>query len=145
VLASFSRTDQAPTMNQLGDPVIATPGVRVFDLDSGETAEVIRVSGGSPGLDASQRDIFKLGLTYKPFDQTNLTLQANYVSTRTRDAIAAFPSASTQVEDAFPERFLRNADGELVQIDARAGELRTPGAGRAALRLHLLASRGPPA
>ena len=119
VLASFSRTDQAPSMNQLGDPLTTTPGVRVFDFQSGQTVEVTRITGGISDLDASQRDIFKLGVTYKPFDKTNLTFQANYVSTRTNDAIAAFPSASTQVEDAFPERFIRNAEGELTVIDAR--------------------------
>lgn len=119
VLASFSRTDQAPTMNQLGDPVTVTPGVRVFDLARGETREITRITGGSRDLDAGQRDVFKLGLNYKPFEQTNLTFQANYVSTRVRDAIVAFPSASTQVEDAFPDRFIRNADGLLTQIDAR--------------------------
>lgn len=119
VLASFTRTDQAPTMNQLGDPVIVTPDVRVFDLERGETAEVIRISGGSRDLEAGQKDVFKLGLTYKPFEKTNLTFQANYVSSRTHDAIVAFPSASTQVEDAFPERFIRNAEGELIEIDAR--------------------------
>lgn len=119
VLASFSRTDQAPSMNQLGDPLTTTPGVRVFDFQRGETVEVTQITGGIQNLDASQRDVFKLGVTYKPFDKTNLTFQANYVSTRTNDAIAAFPSASTQVEDAFPERFVRNAEGELTIIDAR--------------------------
>lgn len=119
VMASYSRTDQAPTMNQLGDPVIATPDVRVFDFETGQTAEVIRISGGNRDLDAGRKDVLKLGLNYKPFEKTNLTFQANYVSTRTHDAIVAFPSASTQVEDAFPERFIRNGDGELVQVDAR--------------------------
>lgn len=119
VMASYSRTDQAPTMNQLGDPVIATPDVRVFDFETGQTAEVIRISGGNRDLDAGRKDVLKLGLNYKPFEKINLTFQANYVSTRTHDAIVAFPSASTQVEDAFPERFIRNGDGELVQIDAR--------------------------
>lgn len=118
-LASYSRTDQAPTMNQLGDPVTATPGVRAFDFERGESVEVIRVTGGSPDLDGGRKDVLKLGVTYKPFEKTNLTLQANYVSTRTDDAVVAFPSASTQVEDAFPERFRRDADGVLVQIDAR--------------------------
>jgi outer membrane cobalamin receptor len=119
VLASFSRTDQAPTMNQLGDPVTATPGVRVFDLARGETAEVTRITGGNGDLDAGRRDVFKLGVTYSPFEKANLRLQANFVSTRVHDAIVAFPSASTQVEDAFPDRFIRDADGRLLQIDAR--------------------------
>lgn len=119
VLASFTRTDQAPTMNQLGDPLTSTPGVRVFDFSTGQSVEVTRLSGGLSTLDASQRDTFKLGVSYKPWDKINLNLQANYVSTRTDDAIAAFPSASTQVEDAFPERFIRNGAGELTLIDAR--------------------------
>lgn len=119
VLASFTRADQAPTMNQLGDPVTATPGVRVFDFTTGETVDVIRVTGGSRDLEAGRKDTFKLGLTYRPFEETDLVFQANYVSTRTRDAVAAFPSASTQVEAAFPERFIRDASGALVQVDAR--------------------------
>lgn len=119
VMASFSRTDQAPTMNQLGDPVTATPGVRVFDFERGETVEVIRVSGGAADLDGARRDVLKLGVSYKPFDKTNLSFQANYVSARTEDAVVAFPSASTQVEAAFPDRFRRDADGVLVQVDAR--------------------------
>jgi len=119
VLGSFSRTGEAPTINQLGDPVTVTTGVRVFDLARGETAEVTRTSGGVADLDAGQKDVFKLGATYEPFDDINLRFQANYVSSRTHDAIVAFPSASTQVEAAFPDRFTRDATGALVAIDAR--------------------------
>ena len=119
LLASVNRTDQAPSINQLGDPVVTTPGVRVFDLSRGETVDVTRVSGGSPNLTGGQREVLKLGVTYKPFDETNLTFQANYVSSRTGDVVASFPSASTQVEAAFPNRFVRDASGRLVQIDAR--------------------------
>lgn len=119
LLVSFNRSDLAPSMSQLGDPLTITPRVRVFDLARGETVEVTRISGGSPDLGAGQRDTFKLGVTYKPFTDKNLTFQANYVSTRSTDVAAAFPSASTQVEAAFPERFIRDADGRLVQIDAR--------------------------
>ncbi|MDO8901178.1 MAG: TonB-dependent receptor, partial [Phenylobacterium sp.] len=85
LLGSFSRSDEAPTINQLGDPVTVTTGVRVFDLVRGETAEVARTTGGLATLDAGQKDVFKLGATYQPFDEINLRLQANYVSTRTRD------------------------------------------------------------
>lgn len=119
VLGSFSRSGEAPTINQLGDPVSVTTGVRVFDLARGETAEVTRTSGGIADLDAGQKDVFKLGVTYEPFDEINLRLQANYVSSRTHDAIVAFPSASTQVEAAFPDRFTRDPSGALTAIDAR--------------------------
>lgn len=119
VLGSFSRSEDAPTINQLGDPVTVTTGVRVFDLVRGETAEVARTTGGLATLDAGQKDVFKLGATWQPLDDVNLRFQANYVSTRTHDAIVAFPSASTQVEAAFPDRFTRDASGALTAIDAR--------------------------
>lgn len=119
VLASFSQSDVAPTVNQLGDPVQATPGVRVFDLRRGVTADVVRLDGGNPALDAGERRVLKLGVTFKPFSERNLTFQANYTATHARDVASAFPSASTQVESAFPERFVRDASGALVQIDAR--------------------------
>ncbi len=119
VLASVSQSDEAPSVNQLGDPVQATPGVRVFDLRRGVTADVIRLDGGNPDLNAGERRVLKLGVTFKPFDARNLTFQANYTATRSRDLATAFPSASTQVESAFPDRFVRDASGALVQIDAR--------------------------
>lgn len=119
LLGSFSRSDEAPTINQLGDPVTVTTGVRVFDLVRSETAEVARTTGGLATLDAGQKDVFKLGATWQPLDDVNLRFQANYVSTRTHDAIVAFPSASTQVEAAFPDRFIRDASGTLTAIDAR--------------------------
>jgi len=119
LLGSFSRSGEAPTMNQLGDPVTVTTGVRVFDLTRGETAEVARTTGGLATLDAGQKDVFKLGATWQPLDDVNLRFQANYVSSRTHDAIVAFPSASTQVEAAFPDRFTRDATGALTAIDAR--------------------------
>lgn len=119
VLGSFSRSGQAPTMGQLGNPVTVTTGVRVFDLARGETAEVAQITGGQADLAAATRDVFKLGVSYQPFDEINLRLQANYVASRTHDAVVAFPSASTQVEAAFPGRFTRNAAGTLVALDAR--------------------------
>ncbi|OYW91028.1 MAG: hypothetical protein B7Z13_13540 [Caulobacterales bacterium 32-67-6] len=119
LLGSFSRSSEAPTMNQLGDPVTVTTGVRVFDLTRGETAEVARTTGGLATLDAGQKDVFKLGATWQPLDDVNLRFQANYVSSRTHDAIVAFPSASTQVEAAFPDRFTRDGSGALTAIDAR--------------------------
>jgi outer membrane cobalamin receptor len=119
LLGSFSRSGEAPTMNQLGDPVTVTTGVRVFDLTRGETAEVARTTGGLATLDAGQKDVFKLGATWQPLDDVNLRVQANYVSSRTHDAIVAFPSASTQVEAAFPDRFTRDGSGALTAIDAR--------------------------
>lgn len=119
IIASVTEEDGAPTIQQLGDPEEATPAVRVFDFTRGETVEVTRISGGNPALLADSRRVLKLGLTVRPFEETNLTLRADYTRSRTRDLIASFPAATAEIEAAFPERFLRNAEGRLLQVDVR--------------------------
>ena len=51
---NFSYTDEdgAPSMQQLGDPVLLTPAVRVFDFVRGETVEIARLEGGNPDFEA---------------------------------------------------------------------------------------------
>lgn len=119
VIASFTEEDGAPSIQQLGDPETATPFVRVFDFRRGETVEVTQITGGNPLLAADTRRVMKLGLTVKPFDETDLTFRADYTKARTRDVIASFPTATAEIEAAFPERFLRDADGRLFQVDSR--------------------------
>jgi len=119
LIASVTDEDGAPDIQQLGDPETVTPGVRVFDFTTGQTVEVVQVSGGNPGLSADNRRVVKLGLTLKPFDETDLTIRADYTRTRTEDEIASFPAATPQIEAAFPDRFVRDAAGRLVQVDVR--------------------------
>lgn len=119
LIASFTQEEGAPTVQQIGAPEQVTPGVRVFDFARGETVEVSRVEGGARGLRADSRKVMKVGVTLKPFDATDLTVTANYVRTRIDDVIAAFPTASPQIEAAFPNRFVRDASGRLLQIDSR--------------------------
>ena len=102
IIASVTDQDDAPSATQLGDPVIVTPNVRMFDYTTGETATVTQQAGGNPFLLADSKHTFKLGLTLKPFGKTDLTLTANYVQSSTRNAIAGFPSATAQIEAAFP-------------------------------------------
>lgn len=119
VIASVTDEQNAPTMQQLGNPTQVTPGVQAFDFQSGQTVTISRVDGGNRVLDADDRRVFKFGFNLKPLEKTDLTLQANYLQSRTEDVIAAFPTATSQIEAAFPERFIRDAGGTLQQIDAR--------------------------
>ncbi|MBL8553212.1 MAG: hypothetical protein JNL41_02955 [Phenylobacterium sp.] len=119
LVASFSDEDGAPSVSQLGEPEIATPDVRVFDFTRGETVEVTQISGGNPFLTASNRQVSKLGLTLKPIKDTDLVLRIDYTRTRLKDEIAGFPAATTEIEAAFPERFVRDATGRLTQVDLR--------------------------
>jgi iron complex outermembrane receptor protein len=119
LIASFSKDEGAPTMQQLGNPLVATANVRVFDYIRGETVDITRLSGGNPALSADDRRVIKLGLTLKPFTQTDLTFSANYTNSRVRDPILAFPTATAAIEAAFPDRFTRDAGGRLTMIDSR--------------------------
>lgn len=116
---SFTDQDEAPSANQLGDPLIATPNTRTFDYVRGETVDVTRISGGNPGLGAASRHRFKAGFNLRPFDDTDFNLRADYVSERTDDAIASFPAVTAAVEAAFPDRFVRDGSGRLLSVDTR--------------------------
>lgn len=118
-LASHTQQDEAPSPTQLGAPVITTPNARVFDYQRGTTATVSVVTGGNPLLVADNRRVTKLELTLKPWHARDLTLSANYVSSRTDNPIQAFPVATAAIETAFANRFTRDAGGQLVAIDER--------------------------
>ena len=117
LIASVTREEGAPSLQQLGDPVLVTPATRVFDYSTGETVLVDATSGGNPALDADKRTVFKLGGTFKPFTEIDLDLRADYTRTRIDDPIARFPGPTAAVEAAFPERFSRDSGGNLIAVD----------------------------
>jgi hypothetical protein len=116
----FSQTDEqgAPTIQQLGDPQVLTPNVRVFDFVRGETVDISRLDGGNAALVADRRRVRKLGATLRPF-ATDLSLTANFIDSRIENPIAGFPTATAELEAAFPDRFQRGIDGRLLRIDNR--------------------------
>ena len=119
LLASVTQEEGAPSVQQLGDPLIEQPFARVFDFTRGETVLVTRLDGGNAALVADNRRVFKLGATVKPLKETDLTLRADYTKSRTRDVISGFPAATAEIEAAFPYRFTRDASGTLLRIDNR--------------------------
>ncbi|VVT01569.1 TonB-dependent receptor [Sphingomonas aurantiaca] len=119
VIASVTDTDEAPTAQQLGNPSITTPNVRVFDYVRGTTATVTTISGGNAGLVADNNHVKKVGVTLKPWSARDLSITANYVESRVDNPIAVFPAATAAIESAFPDRFVRDGAGTLVQVDRR--------------------------
>lgn len=119
LIGSWTREQGAPGLQQLGDPVLVTADSRIFDFSRGETVLVEAVTGGNPDLTFHTRNVLKLGGTFRPLKDTDLRLRADYVSTRTDDPIARFPGPTDAVEAAFPERFTRDAGGNLVRVDLR--------------------------
>jgi hypothetical protein len=118
-IASWTDEEGAPSVSQLGSPVVATPNVRVFDYRTGETVTVTTITGSNPLLTADNRHVMKLGLELRPLDETDLSIRADYVTSHIRNAISSFPAATAAIEAAFPDRFVRDAEGDLISIDNR--------------------------
>jgi hypothetical protein len=118
-IASFAAAEAAPTLEQLGAPLLATANQRVFDFARREVVDITRVTGGNLALRPEERRVFRLGFTFRPLPATDLIVSADYTATRIDDPITFFPLLTPQLETAFPDRFTRDAGGRLAQIDAR--------------------------
>ncbi len=114
LIVSETHDEAAPTVQQLGNPTVVTPGVRVYDYSTGQTVDVTSVSGGNPNLTSDHREVFKVGLTLKPIQSQDLSITAQYIDMHIRDAIETFPAATAAIEAAFPDRFIRD-DGDLTE------------------------------
>lgn len=120
IVASATHEEGAPTLEQLGGPLLVTPNVRTFDFLRREVVDIARSSGGNRDLRNDDRHVVRLGLNVQPLHKTDLSLSFDYVSTRIDNPIASFPILTSQIEGAFPDRFARSALGRLERIDGRA-------------------------
>jgi len=118
-IASWTREEGAPSVQQVGDPILETPGTRVFDFTTGETVLVTSITGGNSDLAADRRNVLKLGANWKPFDDKDLRLRADFVHSVIKNPISSFPGPSAALEEAFPERFVRDDADNLVSVDVR--------------------------
>jgi hypothetical protein len=119
LIVSHTNDQQAPTVQQLGGPVVMTPNVPVFDYVTGQSVDVTQLAGGNRALTADNRNVLKIGLTIKPLPKENLTVTANYIKSDIDNPTQAFPGITAAIENAFPGRFMRDADGELIEVDDR--------------------------
>lgn len=118
-VASVTSEQGAPTMEQLGAPLVVTPNVRTFDFTRREVVDVTQTFGGNPALRYDDRHFYRFSLNAKPLATTDLTLNFEFLSTRIDNPIAPFPIVTPEIEAAFPERFMRGIDGRFSQIDGR--------------------------
>jgi len=115
-ITSWTREEGPPTVNQLGDPVIDTPGTRIFDFTTGQTVLADVITGGNPNLKADRRNVLKLGANWQPFEKTDLRLRGEYVHQTIARPIASLTVTPT-IEQAFPGRFVRDDSGQLISAD----------------------------
>lgn len=114
----------APTVQQLGNPLVVTPNVPVYDDLTGQTVLATTLSGGNPYLKADSRQVTKVGLTIRPWEEKQFSFTANYIWSDIKNSPFAVPgSASPQIEQDFPQAYVRNAQGELVEVNETAQNL----------------------
>jgi hypothetical protein len=111
--------ENAPGLGQLGNPLVVTPNVAVFDFTRGESRFVELVSGGNPLLVGEKRRDFKVSADWSPKFIEGLSLQLEYFKNRSTDTTAAFPLLTPEIEAAFPGRVTRNVAGQLIRVDQR--------------------------
>lgn len=118
-LASYTLEQGAPGMAQLGDTISTNPNTDIFDYTRGESVEVTQIAGGNQDLQSDTRQVWKIGGEFRPFGEDGPTLKANYIDSQIDDPIGSFPSVDAATEAAFPDRFVRDANGNLITVDLR--------------------------
>ena len=118
--ASYRASEAAPSIQQLGDAIIVTPNVAIFDQSRNESVLADVITGGNPGLNAERRRDWNFSVNIAPEFVDGLRFTAEYVRNRSFDTVSSFPSLSPEIEAAFPSRIIRDTDGMLTAIDQRA-------------------------
>lgn len=119
---SYINEEGAPSASQLNDPILSTPNVSIYDFNTGQTVLATRIEGGNPDLVSDSRQVLKLGVNLRPLPKdakTNLQISANYTATKIDDSINSFPAITADIEAAFPDRIVRDAEGRLIAVDSR--------------------------
>ncbi|KQN19233.1 hypothetical protein ASE86_11975 [Sphingomonas sp. Leaf33] len=119
ILASVNRDENAPTINQTGDPIVVTPNARVFDFVRGTSVDVTLLTGGNPLLRSPENRSTNITVNARPFSSIELNFNAEYTRKRTLNPIQNLSTPTAALEAAFPDRFLRDASGQLIRVDSR--------------------------
>ncbi|GIU67222.1 hypothetical protein [Candidatus Phycosocius spiralis] len=116
---AYDASQAPPSIQQLGNPILVTPGYAVFDFQTGQTVLVDRTSGGNTNLKAESRADTTLSVNYAPANLEGLDLTLSYALNTSKDTVASFPALTPALEAAYPRRFERNSAGVLTGIDQR--------------------------
>ncbi len=120
ILINRLHDQAAPSQQQTSAPILLTPNTRIFDFATGQTVDVTQISGGNPALTSDDRYRDSVRVTWQPYQDKQLIFRADYNKIHYKDPIVgALPAASAAIEAAFPDRFIRDAAGDLTEVDFR--------------------------
>ena len=115
---TYTRTEQEPSLTQLGAPQVTTLNVPTFDFADNTTRLVEITTGGNPDLSAETQSDWSFSANWNlPFLE-NARANVNYSVNRSDDVSSSFPFLTPEIEAAFPDRITRQ-DGVLTAIDRR--------------------------
>ncbi|WP_147123128.1 porin family protein [Flavisphingopyxis soli] len=117
--ASSSTEQGAPSLSQLGSPVIVNPNSFVFDYVTNTTVVIPTITGGNPALTADRRNVLDFGINVRLKKPDGLSLVANYIRERNDNPISSFPTLTAAIQSAFPDRVVRDSAGQLISVDLR--------------------------
>jgi iron complex outermembrane recepter protein len=117
--AQIEKVERPASVQLLGNPIIETPDVRLFDPLRGKTVDVVQITGGNPDISPEDVRTFRIGAELRPLPRMNLVLNAEYTDTDARNFISSLPPTSLPVMIAFPDRYIRDSSGVLRTVDLR--------------------------
>lgn len=115
----WSQSFDAPSDQARLGPIYYDAPRLVFDFRTGEAVEILPLLGGNPDLRAQKVERLSLTASAGPFTSWRAQGRVNFQSVRSQDGHGVVPDLAPAVEAAFPERFIRDANGRLVSIDQR--------------------------
>lgn len=113
-----SDTRTAPDIATLTAATLVTPNVPLFDFATGRDAVVTLVSGGNPALTPARQRNTQWSAAVRPFPKKDLNFTLSYQTSLERGS-STMPGTTALLQAAFPDRFVRDAGGRLVQVDLR--------------------------
>ena len=119
-IASAIDNQVEPGISDLGNPVIVTPGVSIYDFTRGQAVLVNQTTGGNPALQVERQRDTKFSLAWTPAKPAGLSINVDYFRNRSSNPVAGFPILTPEIEAAFPGRVTRDASGALTAVDTRS-------------------------
>lgn len=120
ITISRSATGALTTLSSSHGPIIYTPGALIVDAVTGNYALVTRISGGTPNLRSSSENDMTARINFsQTIGSTNIAATVEYVSAKIDNPLISAVMSNPQFQTLFPDRFIRDAAGNLTMMDTR--------------------------
>jgi hypothetical protein len=120
--ASVNRAENPPSIDNLEAPLLETANIRVFDFATGQNVDVTRLSGGNPDLATPTTTTAGFNILLTPEWLTSKgvrNVSLGYEHVAEENSLQSINEPLPALEAAFPDRFIRDAQGNLLTIDTR--------------------------